>query len=398
MLYLFELSIDKILGYGMEEFDELISDSGELLGQLSNVPFNVSYLGVEPNEVLQTSQIALTWHPEVRHISISNFQTEEYYEDYFMTTTYSSSMQELQMNQVRRFVELSKGKNHVGSLIEIGCGDGSFLNHAKNSFARVVGIEPSNRFAEAARKNSHQVLGGYVQSNLPLTTEKFDFFVSRQVFEHLSSPLDCLIGIRQMLNVDAIGLIEVPNGYKAFREGRYFEFFPDHVNYYSVNSLVSLASRAGFNVISCGEAFNGDYLEMWVSLDATATEYFKTMQEHQLKVIDSIRVWGFSNQNKNLNVIFGCGAKTLSIVAQEPETFEKFFKFAIDSDPNKIGKFIPNTDIEIVGLQDPRLSNSIHFWILALSYVTEIADLIHQEILHPHHVLTFDSDLCVIEV
>ena len=398
MMSILVWSRNKVLGYRMSEFHELITDNGELLGELSKVPFNVSFLGVEPKEVLHTSTIALTWHPETRHISISNFQTEEYYEDYFMTTTYSASMQELQMNQVRRFVELSKGKNLGGSLIEIGCGDGSFLNHAKNAFARVVGIEPSSRFAEAARNNSHQVLGGYVQANSPLTTEKFDFFASRQVFEHLSNPLDCLVGIRQMLNVGAIGLIEVPNGYKALRDGRYFEFFPDHVNYYSVNSLVSLASRAGFNVISCGETFNGDYLEMWISLDATVAEYFNKMREHQLRVIESISVWGLSNQDKNLNVLFGCGAKTLAIVAQEPETFEKYFSFAIDSDPNKIGKFIPNTSIEIVGLQDPRLNNSFHFWILALSYVGEIADLIHKKIPHARSVLTFDSDLNVIQV
>jgi hypothetical protein len=382
----------------MREFDELIIGNGELLGELTKVPFNVSFLGVGPNEILQTSTIALNWHPEVQHISISNFQTQEYYEDYFMTTTYSSSMQELQMKQVRRFVELSKGKNHAGTLIEIGCGDGSFLNHAKNSFARVVGVEPSTRFAEAARQNSHQVLEGYVQSNSPLTTEKFDFFASRQVFEHLTNPLDCLLGIRQMLNIGAIGVIEVPNGFKALREGRYFEFFPDHVNYYSVNSLVSLANQAGFNVISCGEAFNGDYLEMWVSLEATSAEYFAKMQENRLRIIDSIRVWSFSNQDKNQNALFGCGAKTLSIIAQEPETFEKYFKFAIDSDPNKIGKYIPNTGIEIVGLQDPRLNNTFNFWILALSYVTEIAGLIHQEIPHALHIMTFDSDLNVIEV
>jgi SAM-dependent methyltransferase len=374
-------------------FPSFDHEASLVLGQLQNVPNDVSFLSKTPNQNYKTSIIELTWHPQVRHISISNYQPEEYYEDYFMTTTYSSSMQDLQKSQVRKFVELSHGRNLAGSFIEIGCGDGSFLNNAKDYFTRVVGIEPSVRFAEAARLNSHEVILGYVTGENMLTEERFDFFASRQVFEHLPDPLDCLIGIRKMLSVGAIGLIEVPNGYAAFRGGRYFEFFPDHVNYYSVNSLVALASAAGFNVISCGESFGGDYLELWVSLDQEPNSYFNQMQNSQSKVISTIRGWNQHHELKVLNVLFGCGAKTLSIIAREPDLFENCFSFAIDSDPNKIGKYIPNTSIEIVALNDPRLLNAKNFWIFALSYVDEIAKMISSEYPQAEDILTFDRTL-----
>lgn len=379
-------------------FPQLKVDLGETIGELRNVPHNVSFLGLKPGDSLSKSTISLQWHESVRHLSITNFQDAEYYEDYFMTTTYSESMQALQESQIQRFIDLTNGRCENGSLIEIGCGDGSFLNHAKRAFKRVIGIEPSSRFAAAAKISGHEIIEGYVQAKNPLTFEKFDFFASRQVFEHLPDPLDCLEGISGMMNPGAIGFIEVPNGYKALSESRYFEFFPDHVNYYSVNSLVALATAAGFNVISCGPSFNGDYLELWMTLDAHPKSFLTQMHLFQKETIESVESWNSTYSVRSENMIFGCGAKTLTIVAQNPLIFEKAFRFAVDSDPNKVGKYLPDTSIEILSLDDPRLIEVRNVWIMALSYVDEIAKLVKGHLPNVNHIITLDEGLSPIKL
>jgi SAM-dependent methyltransferase len=367
-------------------------DSGKALGTLTNVPNNVSFLGSNPSDSLSKSEITLNWHEDVRHLSISNFQPAEYYEDYFMTTTYSKSMQDLQRTQTDKFKEISLGECANGSFIEIGCGDGSFLNHAQHVFKSVVGVEPSAKFADAASKQGHHVLRGYVTSDSLLTHEKFQYFASRQVFEHLPDPLDCLLGVKGMLTPGAIGLIEVPNGYKALASGRYFEFFPDHVNYYSVNSLVALASAAGFNVLSCGPSFKGDYLELWISLENDAIDYFEQMKTQQIRTLDSISKWALSHSSKSENVLFGCGAKTLAIVSQDPLLFENSFSYVVDSDPNKVGKFLPDTSIEVLSIEDDRLNAIKSVWIMALSYVDEISSLVQSKLPSVTEIVTLDSD------
>jgi hypothetical protein len=376
----------------MTSFPRLRTELGDTIGELHNVPHNVSFLGAKPGDSLAKSTISLRWYEKVRHVSITNFQGEEYYEDYFMTTTYSSSMQELQKSQIQHFIDLSNGNCANGSLIEVGCGDGSFLNHATGAFKRVVGIEPSSRFAHAARAQGHEIIEGYVQEKNLLTIEKFDYFASRQVFEHLPDPLDCLRGVSGMLNLGAIGFIEVPNGYKALSEGRYFEFFPDHVNYYSVNSLVALATEAGFNVISCAPSFNGDYLELWVSLDSHPGIFLEKMHLLQMETVKSVESWNVTYSNRSENVIFGCGAKTLTIVAQNPHIFDKAFQYAIDSDPNKIGKYLPDTSIEILSITDPRLHETRNVWIMALSYIDEIANLVRSSLENVSQIITLDRN------
>lgn len=356
------------MDFGKQEFIEI--------GVLKGVPQNVSYLAPAPNTPVELTEITVCWDESNKFTKITNFQTEEYYEDYFMTTTWSESMQQLQSSQVVRLRELARDRKFDGkSLIEVGCGDGSFLNHATSKFDIVVGIEPSKPFADYARNRGFNILNGYVTSETPLTEDKFDFFVSRQVFEHLPNPLDCLLGIRKMLNPGAIGLIEVPNGFRALHLGRFFEFFPDHINYYSVNSLVSLADSAGFNVISCNESFNGDYLELWIQLVPNVNTLGMNLVELEQKTLDSISSWVIGEPD-GTRFIFGCGAKMLSIVSKNPSLFHKHFKYAVDSDPNKIGKFIPNTGIEILAITDERLMECTTSLITALSYIDEIKNLI----------------------
>jgi hypothetical protein len=175
----------------------------------------------------------------------------------------------------------------------------------------------------------------------------------------------------------AIGLVEVPNGYSAFRKGNFFEFFPDHVNYYSVNSLVALASTAGFNVISCAESFGGDYLELWVRLDKNHTRWVEKMNGMTTDILASVSAWVDVNAEKSV-AIFGCGAKTLSIISKNPEYFSKHFTCVIDSDPNKQGRYVPNTSLLV---ESPSNTPNIKLnavLILALSYRNEIANKLRQ--------------------
>lgn len=368
------------------EFPTRANHSQETIGSLDNVPENVSFLSQGPNNALSRANISLQWNEDIQHLRITNYQEPSYYDEYFMTTSYSNSMQELQESQARKLAELVEnnfGSLHSTSLIEIGCGDGSFLTHATNHFDEVLGIEPSKKFAAAAENKGFRVLNEYVTKDSRLIDVPATAFVSRQVFEHLPDPLDCLLGIRNLLMDGAIGLIEVPNGYAAFRKGNFFEFFPDHVNYYSINSLVALASTAGFNVISCAETFGGDYLELWVRLDKNHSTWVQKMNEMTSEILDSISAWVESNAGKSV-AIFGCGAKTLSIISKNPAYFSSHFSCVVDSDPNKQGRYIPNTSLVVVSPKNTPNIKLGAILILALSYKEEIVNqlrkLLGQEI------------------
>lgn len=361
-------------------------------GSLNKVPANVSVLASAPDTVADLSNIGFKWHARSQHLVIENFQPPSYYEDYIMTATYSGKMQALQASQLKKLIGLHESSHGLRSFIEIGCGDGSFMKYATKCIPRVVGIEPSRRFAAEAIQAGFEVLIGYVGSKAQITAEKFDCFVSRQVFEHLPDPLDVLVGIRQMLNPGAVGLIEVPNGQRALRLKRFFEFFPDHVNYYSVNSLVALAMDAGLNVIGCQEAFGGDYLELWTRYEPTVGSWFGELSAHRERVCMALANMVIELTSNGRRVaIWGCGAKTLSILAASPTELVSRITCIIDSDPHKQGHFVPNTSIAIVDRDRAIMINPEVIIVLALSYREEIATAIREHFPSSCLIMTLDD-------
>ena len=357
----------------------------KFMGSLDRVPINVSYLADIPNYKLSSDKIDLNWNKEIQHIHIGDnisVNDGKYYDNYLMTTSYSNEIQKLQKQQLERLISIyQEREGSIESLIEIGCGDGSFLKHAINKIPRLVGIEPSTRFSASAIKDGYKIINGYVNSSKKITKDTFDSFVARQVFEHLSDPLDVLLGIKKMLNPKAVGLIEVPNGYKAIWKKRFYEFFPDHLNYYSINSLVALASEAGFNVISCHETFGGDYLELWVrnNTEKLFNKCLNDLINEREEVCSNLlkKIKPLSSKKKIM--IFGCGAKTLSIFSGFTENISTHIDGVIDSDPNKQGLYIPNTSIQVFSLSQSLKRKPEVIIILALSYVDEIKKIVKKK-------------------
>jgi SAM-dependent methyltransferase len=366
---------------------------------MHSVPENVSHLAEKQNEEVPLANIGLLWDSYIQHVHITNYQDQSYYGDYFMTTSYSKVMQDLQLDQAVKLFRLVKERVGGGdlTLVEVGCGDGSFLVHASKYFDNVIGIEPSKTFANAAESKGFKIINDYVTNENNLGVENFSSFASRQVFEHLPDPLNCLLGIKRLLKPGAVGIIEVPNGYKAFRKGNFFEFFPDHVNYYSVNSLVALATAAGFNVISCNESFGGDYLELWVSFDLNQENWVNKMNDMKKSTHRNITDWVNNDLNKS-RAIFGCGAKTLSIIVEDSLFFSKHFKYIIDSDPTKQGKFVPNTPLKIVAPNEIEGSDLDSILILALSYKEEIANSLRKQLGSNKKLFTLDLDGSIVTI
>lgn len=361
------------------------------IAHMEEVPDNVSFLAETPNFKIRLTEIDVFYDAKTQHSTISNFQKNDYYEDYLMTTTYSKSMQELQADQANKLsmiveLEMNIGRNskeprsNQFSFIEIGCGDGSFMEHASRFFKQVVGIEPSKKFQDICQGKKLNVINEYLTSGKALTTEKFDAFASRQVFEHLENPKDTLIGLKRLLNDNAIGFIEVPNGHRALKNGNFYEFFPDHINYFSLNSLSALVNDVGFNIIESKESFNSDYLEIWVRNSPTIDRNNQQFDKTRLKINIALQEYSDLRRSRKKSIFFGCGAKAISLVSSNSKFFTDNFQFAIDSDPYKIGRFIPNTSIEILSINDSRLEEYEEILVLALSYQDEISDLIQEKL------------------
>ena len=299
-------------------------------------------------------------------VQIEPLLDDGYYDDYMMLATHSPQVQAYQGRQSREFVErfALQGK----SVKEIGCGDGSYMNHLRVAGCRPSGVEPSDRSREYAMKRGHAVEGGYVTAQSHLVGAPFDGFVTRQVLEHVPDINAFLTGIRRNLKPGAAGLVEVPSLDKALADRRYYDFFADHVNYFSTRTLRLALELNGFEVLEVRHDMLDEYIVAYVlntphpdldAIDTTASSLSQELRdfvESHRQRGEKIAVWGAGG--KGLVSLATAGIVDIDLL--------------VDSDPNKLGLLTPITHLEILPPEALRDSGCAAIIVTAMAYKHEI--------------------------
>lgn len=343
--------------------------AGELVPalELTRAPRNVSFL-LRPEDVADDRPIALEVLRCGRcgHVQLAIDPDAAYYDDYIMTVSHSPQMRAFQHDQAQAFVDRFglAGRR----VIEVGCGDGNYLSILRELGVQATGIEPSARFRELARAAGHDVLAGYVTAARPVPDGPYDAFATREVLEHIPDPNDFLRGIRGSLTADGVGLVEVPSLEQALEHQRFYDFFVDHVNYFSAGTLARLLEANGFLVLEVTRGMGGEYLQALVRVDAGRD--LSTLQ----RAVDSVseqlrRLLGDHAAGGGRAAVWGSGAKGLASLAQAGG---EGIAYVIDSDPHKQGRLTPVTHLPVVAPEHLRADPVQLVVLTAVAYRDEI--------------------------
>jgi len=289
-----------------------------------------------------------------------------FYDDYLMTTSHSPQMQEYQAAQAAEFV--AGGRLEGKRVVEVGCGDGAYLERRSTAGARPSGIEPSARFRELALHRGFPVFAGYVTAQAPIPESPYDGFTTRQVLEHVPDPHDFLQGIRSSLASGAAGLVEVPSLEQALEGRRFYDFFPDHLNYFSMRTLRLVLEMNGFAVDALQRGMGGEYNVAFVHLEPRSTD--AQLQEHTDGIVGEIREFLREEQRGGRRVaVWGSGGKGIAAMAIARA---EGVVYVVDSDPHKQGRYTPVTHFPIVAPQRLREDPVDTVFVTALAYRDEI--------------------------
>ncbi|MFH1282276.1 MAG: glycosyltransferase [bacterium] len=148
------------------------------------------------------------------------------------------------------FVERFKKK---GSLLDIGCGMGYFLDLAEKGNWSVKGADVSHYALEYCKKHYSFDVESGENNDLPYADQKFDAVALWHVLEHLRNPLELLVKARERLADDGLLFIEVPNIrflLEILRPAklRSNSEVSEHFYYFSHKTMKRLLSLAGFEV------------------------------------------------------------------------------------------------------------------------------------------------------
>jgi len=293
-----------------------------------------------------------------------------YFREVVRASGFSKEMRDFRLKQFADWVDRCSLRGR--KVLEIGCGHGEYLElmHAQGVIAH--GLEYGEEaVSECYRKGLQVVRGSIVDGNTYLPSSPFHAFLILSYLEHLPDPGAALRKICANLEEDAVGLVEVPNFDLILEKGLFSEFIPDHLHYFTRETLSGLLQRNGFDVLGCEEVWHRYILSASVrkrkNLDLAWLDRRQT--ELTLSLQDYVQRFGKGNI-----AIWGAGHQALAVIALSG--IAPYIRYVVDSAPFKQGRFTPATHIPIVSPESLETSPVRAILVMAASYSDEVATIL----------------------
>jgi 2-polyprenyl-3-methyl-5-hydroxy-6-metoxy-1,4-benzoquinol methylase len=158
----------------------------------------------------------------------------------------------LRANALDALAQIGRYVAPPGRLLDFGCGWGFFLDAAREGGWEIHGLEPLPGHALYTRSKVGAEVVTDILRDSTYSPDYFDVITAFQVFEHLPEPAGDLIRLRRALRPGGLLLIEVPNidtwGVRMMGK-RHRHFVPDHLNFFSAETLGRLFASSGLQVV-----------------------------------------------------------------------------------------------------------------------------------------------------
>lgn len=148
----------------------------------------------------------------------------------------------------------------AGQLLDIGCGDGVFMQHAKHTGFDVSGIDLDEKCVKAAKEyrdleNVHVLFLDELLKFARKDKTQFDIITFFEVLEHQDNPVDFINNVKHLLKNGGYIVGSVPNRERFLAEldWKIFmgDFPPPHLTRWSKDVLEWFLKKAGFDNIEC---------------------------------------------------------------------------------------------------------------------------------------------------
>jgi len=251
----------------------------------------------------------------------------------------------------------------AGSILEVGCGKGAFLDMMRQRGLAATGIDP------AYEGDAPHILRASFAPDLGVAA---DAVVMRHTLEHIPDPIGFLDLIRRANDGRGLIYIEVPCLDWILGHRAWFDLFYEHVNYFRLGDFHRLFGR----VLASGRLFGGQYL--YVVADLTSLRAASDLGPAEPVSLPAGFFAGIERcitlaVRPGRKVVWGAAAKGV-MFAHHVISRGLALDFAIDINPAKQFGHLAGTGLEVLSPADglARLSAGDQVFVMNSNYHDEI--------------------------
>jgi SAM-dependent methyltransferase len=334
--------------------------------EMANVPIycNILWSRRDAAQNCPRGDIQLAFCPVCSFVTNLKFEQDrlEYNEAYENPLHFSPHFRVYARSLAEQLIERYSLYNK--DIIEIGCGDGYFLNLlCELGNNRGVGFDPA--YSEKGKRCEKRNQVKFIQD---IYSDRYgnyqaDLIVCRQTLEHIQNPKDFLEELRQAIGnrLNSYIFFEVPNALNIFQNLSVWDIIYEHCSYFTPASLSSIFSSNGFQVCDLTEEFGDQFLciharprdqanldsdyeypsdakQVASYITSFAAKYQKKIEMYRRK-LENIESRG------QRAVVWGAGSKGVTFL----NTLKNLqIEYVVDINPRKQGIYIPGTGQRIV--------------------------------------------------
>jgi SAM-dependent methyltransferase len=282
------------------------------------------------------------------------------YDAHYQNEQAVSPLFQAHLGSVAQIIERTMGRD---SIVEVGCGKGSFLEMLLAKGYDVTGFDPTYE------GHNPRVMKRYFAAGLGINAKGL---VLRHVLEHIQDPFDFLLQLKEANGGRGKIFIEVPRFDWICEHKAWFDVFYEHVNYFRISDF----HRIFGTVVDSGSLFGGQYLFVVGELatirqprrDDTdgvvfPQDFTKNLAKLTRRKSGPAAIWGGASKGVIFSLLKArCGERIGTV---------------IDINPAKQGKYLPATGLLVQRPADAlaALPKGSTIYVMNSNYIEEIKQM-----------------------
>jgi SAM-dependent methyltransferase len=299
---------------------------------------------------------------------------EDLFRDYAYFSSYSTSW----LRHAERYVEavvdrFALDRRH--RVVEIASNDGYLLQYLRDRGIPVLGVEPAENVAAAARARGietvNRFFGSETAAELAAVRGRADLIVANNVLAHTPHLVDFVAGIHALLAPGGVATLEFPHLVRLVAGNQFDTIYHEHFSYFSFTTVRRIFAAQELDVFDVEElTTHGGSLRIYVQPAARSADrpigprvLDLLRHEHELGVETPDYYSAFAarvaaTKRRLLEVLIAAKDRGEAIVGYgapaKGNTLlnycgigRDFLDYTVDASPHKQGLFLPGTRLPI---------------------------------------------------